>query len=106
METDEPNDTPPPLTLLVDPIAKSTVTDYTYTTKDNGPFRVYVEPLIKQHKSSVNKIAVGRMLKKIFGVERHVTEIKNAGRQKVLVYLNNFTALLKAMDIKHIYRSI
>lgn len=66
--------------------------DYLYTDKDEGPFRVYVELNDSDQQKSINKISVGRMLRKVFGITNHVTEIKNAGRKKVLVYTNTFTA--------------
>lgn len=66
--------------------------DYYYNEKDGGPFRVYVELNNADPKISINKISVGRMLRKVFGASKHVTEIKNAGKRKVLVYLNSFPA--------------
>lgn len=66
--------------------------DYLYTDKDDGPFRVYVELKDSDHQKTINKISVGRMLRKIFGVTNNVTEIKNAGKKKVLVYVSSFSA--------------
>lgn len=70
--------------------------DYLYNDKDTGPFRVYVElkdtDSQADRQKSINKVSVGRMLSRIFGVSKLVTEIKNAGKKKVLVYLSEFSA--------------
>lgn len=65
--------------------------DYEYVFGDQGPFRVMVELNDTQNGSlTINKLTLASTLRKLAIYKTHVTEIKNVGRNKLMVYLNNY----------------
>lgn len=86
-----------------DPIGNGTVMDgennpvgmvkenILYNNNDEGPYRVMVELQDnKEGEIRINKLSLAQTLQKMIVYKGHITEVKQAGRQKVMVYLNNY----------------
>nr|XP_029715871.1 uncharacterized protein LOC115259436 [Aedes albopictus] len=62
-----------------------------YNNNDEGPYRVMVELQDnKEGEIRINKLSLAQTLQKMIVYKGHITEVKQAGRQKVMVYLNNY----------------
>lgn len=60
-----------------------------YTMEDTGPYRIYFEPLTMEER--INKFSVGSTLRKMEQYRRHIVDMKQVGRNKIMVYLNSYT---------------
>lgn len=59
-----------------------------YTTADSGPYRIYFEPL--KEGDRINKFSLGAELRRMDHYRRHIVEMKQVGRNKIMVYLNSY----------------
>lgn len=77
-------------TGLNPPTAKAKV-NYQYEQTDQGPYRVMVELIDTQNgKVQINKLTLANVLRKMMAYKTHIVDMKNIGRNKVMVYINNF----------------
>lgn len=63
---------------------------FTYTHKDSGPYRVYLELRNRDDGRKINKFSVGQMLRQKSEFRNHVTDMKYIGKYKILVYVNSY----------------
>lgn len=59
-----------------------------YTTADSGPYRIYFEPLIEGDR--INKFSLGSALRKMDQYRKHIVDMKQVGRNKIMVYINSY----------------
>lgn len=59
-----------------------------YTMADTGPNRIFFEPLTVEDR--INKFSVGSTLRKMEQYRRHIVNMKQVGRNKIMVYLNSY----------------
>lgn len=65
--------------------------NYQYESGDQGPFRVMVELVDTQNGNlKINKLSLACTLRRMPMYKTHVTEMKQVGRNKLMVYLNNY----------------
>lgn len=65
--------------------------NYQYEQTDQGPYRVMIEIIDSQNGTiKINKLTLANVLRKMFTYKTHIMDMKNIGRNKVMVYLNNF----------------
>lgn len=65
--------------------------NYQYENGDQGPFRVMVELIDTQNgKIKINKLSLASALRKMPMYKTHVIEMKQVGRNKLMVYFNNY----------------
>lgn len=65
--------------------------NYQYENGDQGPFRVMVELVDTQNgKIKINKLSLASALRKMPMYKTHVIEMKQVGRNKLMVYFNNY----------------
>lgn len=78
--------------------------DVVYTHKDAAPYRVYFELRNDEDGTKkINKFGLGSTLRSNDTYKRHIVDMKYAGRQKILVFLNSY---VKANQlVKHINES-
>lgn len=68
-----------------------TKVNYQYQQTDQGPYRVMVELIDTQDGNiRINKLTLANVLRKMIAYKTHIMDMKNIGRNKVMVYLNNF----------------
>lgn len=80
------------------PTAKQKM-NYTYNAKDQSPYRVMVEILDSNNgELRINKLALAVTLHKMSAYKNNVVEVKQAGRNKMIVYLNNYEAANRLID--------
>lgn len=85
---DQPKPNPPPGPTKFGG-KRSTLENYNYTCQDSGPYRVYME-LKNEGDQKINKFAVGLMIRKEEEFKNHVTDMKYAGRKRIMVYLSSY----------------
>lgn len=65
--------------------------NYQYESGDTGPYRVMVELIDTQNGDlKINKLSLASTLRRMPLYKTHVTEMKQVGRNKLMVYLNNY----------------
>lgn len=65
--------------------------NYQYERTDQGPYRVMVELIDTQNGTlRINKLTLANVLRKMIIYKAHILDMKNIGRNKVMVYLNNY----------------
>lgn len=73
--------------------------NYTYDATDQSPYRVMVELLDNNNgELRINKLALAVTLHKMSAYKNSVLEVKQAGRNKMIVYLNNYAKANKLID--------
>lgn len=65
--------------------------DYLYEGSDQGPSRVMVELIdTKKGEIKINKLTLACTLRKMIMYKTHVVDMKHVGRNKIMIYMNNF----------------
>lgn len=84
--------------------------DVIYTHRDAAPYRVYFELRNDENGAKkINKFGLGSTLRSNDTFKRHIVDMKYAGRQKILVFLNSYVKanqLVKSINESNsIYRA-
>lgn len=83
--------TPPNLNMDIPQNTPKPKVNYQYEQTDQGPYRVMVELIDTQNGTiRINKLTLANALRKMIAYKAHIMDMKNIGRNKVMVYLNNF----------------
>ncbi|XP_062703499.1 uncharacterized protein LOC134285957 [Aedes albopictus] len=77
--------------------------NYQYEHGDQGPFRVIVELIDTQDgRVKINKLSLACTLRKMPLYKTHVTEMKQVGRNKLMVYFNNYQIANRLTTDEHL----
>lgn len=67
---------------------------FEYTIRDEAPYRVYFElrggPQQGPQGGRINKFSLGSMLRELQGYKNHIIDMKQIGRNKIMVVFNSY----------------
>lgn len=66
-------------------------TNVVYTEADTGPYRVYFELRNNDGVQRINKFAVGSTLRKNEKFKQCITDMKQVGRNRIMVFISSYT---------------
>ncbi len=73
--------------------------EFRYTTADTDPYQLYFELRKDQTGMRLNRYSLGAKLRGMEAFKKHIIDMKQIGRNKIMVILNSFIKANQLMDI-------
>lgn len=73
--------------------------EFKYTTADTAPYRLYFELRKEQAGVRINRYSLGAKLRGMEMFKRHIIDMKQIGRNKIMVIINSFVKANQLLDV-------